>query len=101
MAEPRGFDILIRGGAVICGSGAPRFEADVGVGGDLIVAIGPLPASAKRVVRAAGKVAAPGFIDAPTHDDRASLSHPAMPFLPPSAALGHVPAGAGSVGGAA
>ncbi|HSY85990.1 MAG TPA: D-aminoacylase, partial [Verrucomicrobiae bacterium] len=81
MANPQSFDILIRGGAVIDGSGAPRFEADVGVNGDRIVAIGPLPeASAKRVVPAAGKVVAPGFIDAHTHDDRALLSHPAMPF---------------------
>ena len=81
MAEPQSFDILISGGAVIDGSGAPRFEADVGVNGDRIVAIGPLPAaSGKRVVRAAGKVVVPGFIDAHTHDDRALLSHPAMPF---------------------
>ena len=81
MADTQSFDILIRGGAVIDGSGAPRFDADVGVNGDRIVAIGPLPAaSAKRVVPAAGKVVAPGFIDAHTHDDRALLSHPAMPF---------------------
>jgi len=81
MIEPEDFDILIRGGTIIDGTGAARFTADIGVAGDRISAIGPLPAArAKRVVQAAGEVVAPGFIDAHTHDDRALLSHPAMAF---------------------
>jgi N-acyl-D-amino-acid deacylase len=81
MAEAPVFDLLIRGGTVIDGTGAPRIRADVGVTGDRIAAVGALPeASARRVVSAAGKIVAPGFIDAHTHDDRALLSHPAMAF---------------------
>ena len=81
MAEPPTFDLLIRGGTVIDGTGAPRVRADVGVMGDRIATIGALPeATAKRLVSAVGKVVAPGFIDAHTHDDRALLSHPGMTF---------------------
>ena len=81
MSEPRIFDILIRGADVIDGSGKPRFRADVAIAGDRIAAVDKLPeAKARRVVQASGKVVAPGFIDAHTHDDRALLSHPAMPF---------------------
>src|ERR1700747_25047 len=81
MAEAPEFDLLIRGGTVIDGTGAPRQRADIGVVGDRIAAIGAQPeAKAKRVVSAAGKIVAPGFIDAHTHDDRALLSHPAMAF---------------------
>jgi N-acyl-D-aspartate/D-glutamate deacylase len=64
------FDLVIRGGQVIDGSGAPAVSADVGLRGDRIVFIGD---SAKQAVRAArtidasGLVVAPGFIDPHTH----------------------------------
>ena len=74
-------DILIRGGSVIDGTGAPSFAADVAITGDRITAIGPaLSCHAGRVIEAEGLVVAPGFIDVHTHDDRALLSHPDMPF---------------------
>ncbi|HKB81818.1 MAG TPA: D-aminoacylase [Burkholderiales bacterium] len=69
------FDLLIRNASIIDGSGAPRFEGDIGVRGERIVKIGRLDrAKADVEVDASGKVAAPGFIDAHTHDDRLMLS---------------------------
>jgi len=62
--RPPSFDVLIRGGTVIDGTGAPRRRADVGISGDRIVAVGELAeSSAARVVDAAGLIVAPGFID--------------------------------------
>ncbi len=56
----------------------PRFEADVAVTGDRIVAVGDLGNyEADRDVDADGLALAPGFIDAHTHDDRAVLCGPA------------------------
>lgn len=73
------FDLLISGGTLIDGTGVPGRRADIGVRGDRIVAIGDLDgARADTEIDASGKVAAPGFIDAHTHDDRLMLSHPDM-----------------------
>lgn len=70
-------DLIVRDATVIDGTGAPRRAGDVGVTGDRITAIGDLSAaSADREVIATGKVLAPGFIDAHTHDDRALLCGP-------------------------
>jgi N-acyl-D-amino-acid deacylase len=58
------YDLLLRGGRVVDGSGAPWFAADVAVKDGRIAAVGKLPdAKAKRVIDAAGLVVAPGFID--------------------------------------
>src|SRR6185437_7691312 len=63
-------DILIRGGAVIDGTGAPAREADVAIAAGRIAAIGPkLAVDASRVIDARGQVVAPGFIDIKTHSD--------------------------------
>jgi len=65
-AEPASgeYDLLIRGGRVVDGSGAPWFAADVAVKDGRIAAVGKLPtARAKRIVDATGLVVAPGFID--------------------------------------
>ena len=70
-------DLIIRDATVFDGTGAPRFNADVGVTGDRIVAVGDLGgAGADREVIANGNAVAPGFIDAHTHDDRAVLCGP-------------------------
>ena len=64
---PEPVDVLIRGGTVYTGTGAP-FVGDVAVTGDRIRAVGRrLPGSAKRIVDARGMIVAPGFIDPHTH----------------------------------
>lgn len=69
---PRKLDLLVRGGTVVDGTGAPARIADIGVVGDTIVAVGRLDdCSAARVVEARGLIVAPGFIDLHAHlDDR-------------------------------
>lgn len=63
--------LLIRGGRLIDGSGAPERRADLRVQGDTIVAIGDAlaPRDGERVIDASGKVVAPGFIDTHSHAD--------------------------------
>jgi len=58
------YDLLIRNGTIIDGSGAPRRRADIAIKGDRIVRIGRLRnASATREIDATGMIVAPGFID--------------------------------------
>ncbi|MCY4029201.1 MAG: D-aminoacylase [Acidobacteria bacterium] len=62
------FDLLIRGGRLVDGTGNPWVRGDVAVRGDRIARIGHLPdAAAERVIDAAGLVVAPGFVDPHTH----------------------------------
>ncbi len=62
------FDLVVRGGRVVDGTGSPWFVADVGIRGDAIVAVGPrLDAAGARVVDAQGMVVAPGFVDVHSH----------------------------------
>ncbi|MBI3547629.1 MAG: D-aminoacylase [Elusimicrobia bacterium] len=64
LASAQRYDVLIRNGRVMDGSGNPWFEADVAISGDRVAAVGRLGAAdAKRVIDASGLVVAPGFID--------------------------------------
>ena len=68
------YDILIRGGTVMDGSGAPGFRADVAVLDGKIAAVGDLAGeSARLVLDAEGLAVAPGFIDAHSHSDTSFL----------------------------
>ncbi len=79
-APAGGWDLVIRNGRVIDGTGAPARDADVAVAGGCIAAIGDLAgARAAREIDARGRVVAPGFIDVHTHDDGALIATPEMP----------------------
>ena len=71
------FDVIIIGGTVIDGTGAPGFPADVGIIGERIEAVGNLRHSeARKVIDATGLVVCPGFIDTHAHSDGVLLVDP-------------------------
>ncbi|MGE0822610.1 MAG: amidohydrolase family protein [Candidatus Binatia bacterium] len=63
------YDVIIKNGTVVDGSGLPRFRSDVGIVRGKIATIGKIRDSATEVIDAEGHVVAPGFIDAHTHMD--------------------------------
>jgi N-acyl-D-aspartate/D-glutamate deacylase len=63
------FDLVVRGGLVVDGTGEPAKRADVAVIGDQIVAVGEVEGRGRRELDADGQVVAPGFVDAHTHMD--------------------------------
>jgi len=63
------YDVVIRHGRVVDGSGNPAFFADVAVKDGRIAAIGRIPGDAKTEIEAHGLIVAPGFIDVHTHAD--------------------------------
>jgi len=86
--QPRHFDLLIRNGRVMDGSGNPWVRADIGVIGDRIAAMGDLgAASATRVIDAHDLVVAPGFIDVHSHAGE-GLGNPALRQAQPIVAQG-------------
>jgi N-acyl-D-amino-acid deacylase len=71
------FDVIIRNGWVIDGTGGPAFRADVGLLDNLVGDVGPLVgAQARETIDAAGHYVVPGFIDAHVHGDAMLLADP-------------------------
>src|SRR5579863_9198915 len=63
-ARGESYDVIIRGGHILDGTGNPWYAGDIGIRGDKIAAIGKLEgASAKQTIDATGQIVAPGFID--------------------------------------
>jgi len=65
------FDLLIRGGKIVDGTGNPWFEGDLAIRGARIAVMGTLgaDATARRIIDARGMVVAPGFVDIHSHSD--------------------------------
>jgi N-acyl-D-aspartate/D-glutamate deacylase len=63
------YDLLIKNGTIVDGSGNPRFHGDVAIQGTKIAEVGKVSANAKRTIDASDLVVAPGFIDPHTHYD--------------------------------
>ena len=63
------YDLLVKNGTVVDGSGTPRFRADVGIADGKIAHIGRINERAKETLDAEGHVVAPGFVDGHTHMD--------------------------------
>jgi len=63
------YELVIRGGTVHDGTGAPGFEADVAIGGGVIVEVGPRLGRGQAEIDARGRIVTPGFVDIHTHYD--------------------------------
>src|SRR5712692_5807598 len=71
------YDLVIRNGRIVDGTGSPWYRGDLAVRGDTIARIAPrIDAPATRVIDAGGKVVAPGFIDLHTHARRGIFQVP-------------------------
>lgn len=70
---PADYDLVVRNGRVVDGTGNPWVAADVAVRGDRVVAVGKVAGAAKRTIDAKGLVVAPGFIDIHAHSDETLL----------------------------
>ena len=72
------FDLLIKNGKIIDGTGAEPYLADVGIKDGKILEIGKSLSGAVSEIDATGLVVTPGFIDSHSHSDNAVLSYPDM-----------------------
>jgi N-acyl-D-amino-acid deacylase len=63
------YDLIIRGGTIVDGTGAPRFTGDVAIKDGLIAAVGQVHGDATDEIDAGGKIVAPGWVDVHTHYD--------------------------------
>ncbi|MEW5685559.1 MAG: amidohydrolase family protein [Pseudomonadota bacterium] len=94
------YDVIVKGGRVVDGSGAPAFDGDVAIKDGRIAAVGRIEGQARQVVDAAGRVVAPGFIDPHTHFDvqllwdgaaRPTLEHGVTTIVPGNCSLSLAP----------
>jgi N-acyl-D-aspartate/D-glutamate deacylase len=94
------FDVIVRNGLLVDGSGEPAYLGDVGVKDGKIAALGKVEGEARRIVEAEGRVVAPGFIDPHTHFDvqllwdgaaRPALEHGVTTVVPGNCSLSLAP----------
>ncbi len=94
------FDVIVKNGLVVDGSGAPGYRGDVAVKDGKIAAVGQVAGEARTVVDAGGRVIAPGFIDPHTHFDvqllwdgaaRPALEHGVTCVVPGNCSLSLAP----------
>ena len=77
IAQPSGYDLVLKGGRIVDGTGAPWYRADLAIRGDTIARIAPAIAEpATRVIDVGGQVVAPGLIDIHTHARRGIFEVP-------------------------
>ncbi len=72
------YDLVIRGGTIVDGSGNTEYVADLAINGDSIAAIGPDLPAGKEEIDASGKIVTPGFVDIHTHYDGQATWDPEM-----------------------
>src|SRR5476651_1539622 len=77
-AEQAMHDIVIRGGKIVDGTGAPAFEGDVAIEGDRIVQVGGKAGPGRREVKAEGRLVTPGWVDVHTHYDGQATWDPVL-----------------------
>jgi N-acyl-D-amino-acid deacylase len=76
-AQPPGYDLVLRNGRIVDGSGSPWYRADLAIRGDTIARIAPsIAAAGGRIIDASNLVIAPGFIDIHTHARRGIFEVP-------------------------
>lgn len=94
------FDVIVRNGRIVDGSGDPAFTGDVAVKDGRIAAVGQVEGEARQEIDAAGRVVAPGFIDPHTHFDvqllwdgaaRPALEHGVTCVVPGNCSLSLAP----------
>ncbi|UTP40348.1 amidohydrolase family protein [Phenylobacterium sp. LH3H17] len=94
------YDIVIRNGLVVDGTGEPGFRADVAIRDGKIVEVGSVEGEGRREIDAAGRVVAPGFIDPHTHFDvqllwdgaaKPALEHGVTSIVPGNCSLSLAP----------
>ena len=94
------YDLVIRNGTVVDGSGMPSYKADIAVSGNRIAKIGHVAEKGREEVDASGKVVSPGFIDPHTHFDaqllwdgyaKPALSHGVTTIVPGNCSLSLAP----------
>ena len=71
-------DIVIRGGSIVDGTGAPASPGDVAIDGDRIVQVGGKAGPGRREVKADGRIVTPGWVDVHTHYDGQATWDPVL-----------------------